>query len=82
MLNQLDGIRSLKNIQFELLRTELLFLVVEISLVLSLSLLLLANLGELVVCNVKLSAINLEAVETRASKRSDIRLLIANESAG
>ncbi len=82
MLNQLDGIRSLKNIQFELLRTELLFLVVEICLVLSLSLLLLANLGELVVCNVKLSTINLEAVETRASKRSDIRLLIANESAG
>lgn len=43
---------------------------------------LLTNLGEFIVSNVKLSAINLGTMEARTSKSGDIRLLKANKSAG
>ena len=52
LLNELNGLRLLKNIDIELILCDLLPLIEEISPVLSLSLLLPANLGQLIVSDV------------------------------
>lgn len=52
LLNQLNGVRSLQESGVNLVRCDLLSLIVEISSILSLSLLLSADLGELVVGNI------------------------------
>ncbi len=81
LLDELNGVRSLEEVWVELVRRELLSLVVEISSILSLSLLLLADLGQLIVGNIELLSIDNCSVEALASFSCSIRLLEANEGA-
>lgn len=67
LLDELNGIRSLEEVRVELVGSELLSLVVEISSILSLGLLLLADLGQFIVSNIELLSIDNCSVEALAS---------------
>ncbi len=67
LLDQLNGIRSLEEVRVELVGSELLSLVVEISSILSLGLLLLADLGQFIVSNIELLSIDNCSVKALAS---------------
>lgn len=82
LLDELDGVGSLKEVGVELVGGELLSLVVEVSSVLGLGLLLSADLGELVVGDVELSTVDLCTVEACTGVRSAVGLLEADEGAG
>jgi len=81
LLNKVNGVRSLKKIGVELARDKLLSLVVEVSLVLSLCLHLLADIGKLVVGNIELLAFEIEAVEVATCKCGHIWLFKADKGA-
>ncbi len=81
LLNKVYGVRSLKKIGVELARDKLLSLVVEVSLVLSLCLHLLADIRKLVVGNIELLAFEIEAVEVATCKCSHIWLFKAHKGA-
>jgi hypothetical protein len=80
MLDKLDGVRALEEVGVDL-RGELLSMNDEVVSVLSLSLLLLTDLGKLVVGDKQVSIIDLASVERSASNSSSIRSLEADESA-
>jgi hypothetical protein len=82
LLNQLNSVRSLEKSGVNLVRCDLLSLIVEISSILSLSLLLSADLGELVVSNIELLSIECRSVEVGTSVGRAIGLLEADEGAG
>ena len=82
LLNKVNGVRSLKKIGVKLARDKLLSLVVEVSLVLGLGLLPLADLRELVVGNIKRLTIKKLAMKAHACVSCHIWLLKAHESAG
>jgi len=67
LLDELNGVRSLEEVRVELVGSELLSLVVEISSILSLGLLLLADLGQFIVSNIELLVIDNCSVEALAS---------------
>ncbi len=67
LLDELNGVRSLEEVRVELVGSEVLSLVVEISSILSLGLLLLADLGQIIVCNIELLSIDNCSVEALAS---------------
>lgn len=67
LLDELNGVRSLEEVRVELVGSELLSLVVEISSILSLGLLLLADLGQFIVSNIELLSIDNCSVEALAS---------------
>jgi hypothetical protein len=67
LLDQLNGVRSLEEVRVELVGSELLSLVVEISSILSLGLLLLADLGQFIVSNIELLSIDNCSVKALAS---------------
>lgn len=67
LLDELNGVRSLEEVRVELVGSELLSLVVEISSILSLGLLLLADLGQFIVSNIELLIIDNCSVEALAS---------------
>jgi len=62
LLNELNGVRSLKQVSVEVGGRELLSLIVQISLILRLCLLLLADLRELVVGHIELLSVDRRAV--------------------
>jgi hypothetical protein len=82
LLNEIDGVRSLKKVRVKLVGGKLLSLIVEVSLVLGLGLLPLADLRELVVGNIKRLTIEKLAVKAHACVSCHIWLLKAHESAG
>lgn len=82
LLNEIDGVRSLKKVRVKLVGSKLLSLIVEVSLVLGLGLLPLADLRELVVGNIKRLTIEKLAVKAHACVSCHIWLLKAHESAG
>ena len=82
LLNQLNGVRSLEKSGVNLVRSDLLSLIVEISSILSLSLLLSADLGELVVGNIELLSVECGSVEVGTSIGRAIGLLEADEGTG
>jgi len=82
LLNQLNSVRSLKKSGVNLVRCDLLSLIVEISSILSLSLLLSADLGELVVSNIELLSIECGSVKVGTSVGRAIGLLEADEGTG
>jgi hypothetical protein len=79
LLNKLNGVRSLEEVRVNLIGSNLLSLVVEISSILSLSLLLFADLRELVVSNVKLLSIEWRPMQVTTSVSCAIRLLKADK---
>jgi hypothetical protein len=81
LLNEIDGVRSLKKVRVKLVGGKLLSLIVEVSLVLGLGLLPLADLRELVVGNIKRLTIEKLAVKAHACVSCHIWLLKAHESA-
>jgi len=81
LLNKVNGVRSLKKIGVKLARDKLLSLVIEVSLVLSLCLHLLADIGKLVVGNIELLAFEIEAVEVATCKCGHIWLFKAHKGA-
>ncbi len=81
LLNKVNGVRSLKKIGVELARDKLLSLVVEVSLVLSLCLHLLADIGKLVVGNIELLVFEIEAMEVASCKCGHIWLFKAHKGA-
>ena len=81
LLNQLNSVRSLQKSGVNLVRCDLLSLIVEISSILSLSLLLSADLGELVVGNIELLSVECGSVEVGTSVGSAIGLLEADKGA-
>ena len=81
LLNQLNSVRSLKKSGVNLVRSDLLSLIVEISSILSLSLLLSADLGQLVVGNIELLSIECGSVEVSTGIGGAIGLLEADEGA-
>ncbi len=67
LLDELNGVRSLEEVRVELVGSELLSLVVEISSILSFGLLLLADLGQFIVSNIERLIIEHCSVEALAS---------------
>lgn len=82
LLNELNGVRSLQDVGVELIGCKLFLLVIEVSSVLSVGLLLLADLGELVVSNVELLALNVSTVKASSCEGCTVGLLEADEGAG
>ena len=82
LLNEIDGVRSLKKVRIKLVGGKLLSLIKEVSLVLGLGLLSLADLREFVIGNIKRLTIEKLAVKAHACVSCHIWLLKAHESAG
>lgn len=81
LLNEIDGVRSLKKVRIKLVGGKLLSLIKEVSLVLGLGLLSLADLREFVIGNIKRLTIEKLAVKAHACVSCHIWLLKAHESA-
>jgi hypothetical protein len=81
LLDELNGVGLLEKIGINLVGGILLSLVVEVSLVLGLSLLLLADLGKLIVGHVEWLSVDLLSVKLLSGKGGTIRLLEADEGA-
>ena len=82
LLNKLKSVWLLKNASIYLGRSKLLPLIVEISLVLTLILLLLADFRKLIMSHIEILSVDRSTVELLSSHGCAIGLLVANKCAG